>query len=314
MPSRDNSKIILVQNVDDDGVATGAGGGGTSDATAAKQDEQTVLLTTIDGRVDGLESLVTATNTKLDTIITNTDRTADAAEDPTAVAVTVAGVATAANQSSVIGSAAAGTAATNSQLSGGNYNSGGVTLTTGQQASVQLESNGAQKVSMYAGATGLQVQIPQDSSFSQNRLQVWSDISLASGTSSAKNMGRTASFANDTAGVGVAAIGLGLWSTSDLTRVRVNTATTGSDVELVSATASQTTRVHRARLTSPGTVAVSIKDGTTVLEVINLVAGVPYILDLADRPYWKTTANTALNISLSAAIQVDGVVEYRKTA
>lgn len=55
------------------------------------------------------------------------------------------GASTAANQSSVIGSKAAGTAATNSLLTGGVYNSSGITLTNGQQASLQLTTTGTLK-------------------------------------------------------------------------------------------------------------------------------------------------------------------------
>jgi hypothetical protein len=60
--------------------------------------------------------------------------------------VSVSGVATAANQTSVIGSTAPGTAAASSMLHGGIYNSAGVTLTNGQQAAVQLNAAGAMKV------------------------------------------------------------------------------------------------------------------------------------------------------------------------
>jgi hypothetical protein len=52
------------------------------------------------------------------------------------------GAATAANQTSTIGSVAPGTAATNSLLAGGVYNSAGVTLTNGQQAGLQFDSTG----------------------------------------------------------------------------------------------------------------------------------------------------------------------------
>lgn len=48
----------------------------TGAATAANQ-------ATLQGYVDGLETLITSTNTKLDTVITNTDRTADVAESAT---------------------------------------------------------------------------------------------------------------------------------------------------------------------------------------------------------------------------------------
>lgn len=52
------------------------------------------------------------------------------------------GAATAANQTSVIGTKAPGTAAASSVLIGGVYNSAGVTLTNGQQAAAQLNASG----------------------------------------------------------------------------------------------------------------------------------------------------------------------------
>lgn len=52
------------------------------------------------------------------------------------------GAATSALQSAVIGTKAAGTAATNSLLTGGVYNSGGVSLTDGQQAATQMNNTG----------------------------------------------------------------------------------------------------------------------------------------------------------------------------
>lgn len=52
------------------------------------------------------------------------------------------GAATAANQTSVIGSKAPGTAATSSELVGGIYTAAGITLTDGQQAAMQLDSGG----------------------------------------------------------------------------------------------------------------------------------------------------------------------------
>jgi hypothetical protein len=52
------------------------------------------------------------------------------------------GAATSANQTSVIGSSSGGTAATSSELVGGVYNSTLPALTTGQQAALQLDSNG----------------------------------------------------------------------------------------------------------------------------------------------------------------------------
>lgn len=110
--------------------------------------------------------------------------------------------------------------------------------------------------------------------------------------------------------------GLALWPVTDLTRVLVNTASSG-DTTLVTGTASQTTKVYRLRLSVAGAVIVKLTDGGsgTVLEKWNFAGnGGAVIYDLSDRPYCKTSAATALVINLSAAVQVDGVVEYIKSA
>lgn len=61
------------------------------------------------------------------------------------------GASTSANQTSIIGSASGGTAATSSQLAGGVFNSAAPTLTTGQQASLQMDASGFLKVNVAAG-------------------------------------------------------------------------------------------------------------------------------------------------------------------
>lgn len=56
--------------------------------------------------------------------------------------------------SASLGSVSGGTAGTQSQLSGAVYNSSAPTLTTGQQASLQLDTNGNLKVNVASGAGG----------------------------------------------------------------------------------------------------------------------------------------------------------------
>lgn len=105
-----------------------------------------------------------------------------------------------------------------------------------------------------------------------------------------------------------------LWATNDLTGLRINTAAAG-DTVLVAAVAGQITRVHSLRVSVAGAVIVQVKDGATVLEVFNFAGvGGAVILDFRSRPWYRTTANTALNINLSAAVQVDGRVEYVTSA
>jgi hypothetical protein len=105
-----------------------------------------------------------------------------------------------------------------------------------------------------------------------------------------------------------------LWTTSDLTGLRINTAASG-DTTLVAAASGETTRVHRMKLNVAGAVIVQIRDGATVLDVFNFAGnGGCVVLDFSSRPWYKTTANTALNLNLSAAVQVDGRLEYIRSA
>lgn len=100
-----------------------------------------------------------------------------------------------------------------------------------------------------------------------------------------------------------------LLATSDLTATRINTAGAG-DTAIVAAVAGQTTRVHALRLSVAGAVIVQIKTGATVQEVFNFAGnGGSVNLNFNERPYWKTAVNEAININLSAAIQVDGAIQ-----
>ena len=62
------------------------------------------------------------------------------------------GAATSANQAAAQGSPSGGTAATKSELAGGIYNSSPLSLTTGQQASLQLDSAGNVAVNVKTGS------------------------------------------------------------------------------------------------------------------------------------------------------------------
>lgn len=109
---------------------------------------------------------------------------------------------------------------------------------------------------------------------------------------------------------GTASVDFPLWSTSDLTGLRINTAASG-DTTLVEAVVGQTTRVHRLKISVAQPVVVQIKNGSTVLDVFHFVGnGRSAILDFSSRPWYVTTANTALVINLSGSVQVDGRVEY----
>lgn len=98
---------------------------------------------------------------------------------------------------------------------------------------------------------------------------------------------------------------------SGLTPVIINTAAIG-DTTVSTATAGQTTRVHRMRLNVSGATSITIKSGSTTLEVLKFAAAGFLIYDFATRPWYVTVANQALVLSNSAAVQVDGVVEIIK--
>ena len=92
--------------------------------------------------------------------------------------------------------------------------------------------------------------------------------------------------------------------------LRINTAASG-DTELVAAATGQSCKVYGLRLSVAGAVIVSIKRGSTVLEVFNFAgAGTMAPLELRTAPYYQTAANEALNINLSGAVQTNGVIEY----
>lgn len=102
---------------------------------------------------------------------------------------TIAGVSTAANQASVIGTKAAGTAATNSLLTGGVYNTSLPTLTNGQQAAAQLDSVGRLIVNCGTGCSGGgggTVAIDQTTPGTTNGVQV-NASALPTGASTAAN-------------------------------------------------------------------------------------------------------------------------------
>lgn len=103
-----------------------------------------------------------------------------------------------------------------------------------------------------------------------------------------------------------------LGSTSGLTSYIVNTAAIG-DTTVSTATASQTSRVHRMRLNVAGATNLTVKSGATTLEVLKFAAAGFLVYDFSTRPWYVTATNAALVISNSAAVQVDGVVEFVKS-
>ena len=155
----------------------------------------------------------------------------------------------------------------------------------------------------------------QDAPLSQTRegyLRVLSKPAVA-GAGTAEAASRV-TLASDDPAVALLGTGPSLRATSDLTGLRINNAAASGDTALVSATASQTTRVHRMKLSVAGACIVQIRDGATVLEAFNFAGvGGGIVLDFSERPWYITTANTALNLNVSVAVQVDGRLEYVKS-
>lgn len=93
---------------------------------------------------------------------------------------------------------------------------------------------------------------------------------------------------------------------------RINNNGVGGDFTVVAAVAGKSHRIYGIRISVAGAVIVQIKDGAgTVLEVLNFAAaGGAAFFDLRFYPYYTTTAGNAFVINASAAVQVDGRVEY----
>lgn len=103
-------------------------------------------------------------------------------------------------------------------------------------------------------------------------------------------------------------------ATSPYTTV-TGTRTTSGETSLVSATASQTTRVYRGHITAAGAVTVSLLNGSggTVLRKWVFKAAGGFDILESPHPYAVTGANTALYFSTDAAVSVDITLDYIKS-
>lgn len=91
---------------------------------------------------------------------------------------------------------------------------------------------------------------------------------------------------------------------------RINTASSGVTA-IAAAAAGKSHRVYGLRLSVAGAVIVQVRSGTTVLEQFNFSGnGGGMVFDLRELPYYTTVPGEALNLNLSAAVQVDGVIEF----
>jgi len=104
-------------------------------------------------------------------------------------------------------------------------------------------------------------------------------------------------------------------TTTDLTHA-FSTSSASGEVSLVTATASQTTRLHRFTITAAAATVIELRDGAagTALRTIEFPAAGAYVFDFSARPYAKTTANTALMRNSTVATKVTIDFEYVKSA
>lgn len=104
-------------------------------------------------------------------------------------------------------------------------------------------------------------------------------------------------------------------ATTDLTRV-FDDGSTAAEESLVTATASQTTRVHRIIATAAGACNIEFRDGSagSVLRKLVFPAAGAYVLEFDPRPYITTSTNTALYWYRSAAVACSVEVDYVKSA
>ena len=110
-------------------------------------------------------------------------------------------------------------------------------------------------------------------------------------------------------------VGAPLLATSDLSQAAISFSTSGDQV-IVAAVSGQTTRVHRMILVVAPATNITIKNGagTSLTGAMPLGAGGAIVLDFSNRPWFKTSVNTAFIINSSAAVQVGGMADYVTSA
>lgn len=90
-------------------------------------------------------------------------------------------------------------------------------------------------------------------------------------------------------------------------------AATSGDNTIVAAVASKKIRVLQAFLIAAGTTTVRFESGaggTALTGQMSLIANVGFVLPFSPVGWFETASNTLLNLELSAAVSVDGVIAY----
>jgi hypothetical protein len=104
-----------------------------------------------------------------------------------------------------------------------------------------------------------------------------------------------------------------LQTTPDLTNI-VGAISTATTTAVSSATASVSTRVYRMRLNVAGAQQITVQNGGTTLEVLNFTGAGFLTYDFATRPWYTTSANTALNFTTTTTAVTNYVLEITKVA
>jgi hypothetical protein len=303
--------------------ATG-GGGGSGDASLAEQQTQTGILTTIDsvldtiatyldgvetkldsiitatgttlaGYLDGVETLITSTNTKLDSVITGISTTLAGYLDGVEGLLTTIDADTG-NISTKIDTIAGAVAGTEMQVDCVS----GCTGDTELPAAAALADNTANPTVPGVGSYNMCF----DGSTWDRCVQ------------SAAGAGSTTSATQRV----VEAYDSGVCNPKDTAQVAISVSSSGNN-ELVALTSAQTIYICDLTLISNGTVGVQLIYGTgtacatgetNMSGVLPLVANSGWTHDYAGR--LKTAEANAFCLELSGAVQVDGILTYRKAA
>lgn len=113
---------------------------------------------------------------------------------------------------------------------------------------------------------------------------------------------------NDDGSINTAALAVA--ATSPFLSAAFDNAAASGDVPVVAAVAGKATRVYRLKISTAGATVIQVRDGATVLDTFNLADGGSVILPFSQFPWYETSVNSALIVSSSNAVQVNGRVEY----
>lgn len=101
---------------------------------------------------------------------------------------------------------------------------------------------------------------------------------------------------------------IGAWAPLDLS-------VTTPNISIIGAASGQTTRVHALILSAAGAVDITINDSSSaIFKVAFPAAGGPIVFPFEGEPYFVTSVNSGLTVTLSAAVRVVGAFKYIRSA